>query len=984
MPDTPLFIDKDVRALLAVVHDASARGRQHRAARSLFDTSLHPRGIKELAEPPAMRIATALVELLGSLERGSPVDRLRALRSVNQEVLHNGSHLFRLNTARVLLEVMKDLLRSEGNDARQAGLARDFIDATSGRPRLIRTLLRRYRLVEMPEAWTQIAYDHRVHDANSTGRKTPTHLIMDAWIKGIRYLGVVYYNHIPIEAAEELLEAGEVMGVEVRVGMDLTVRMRNKRARLMLFPRGFRGKRAYLDHLRKPATQAFMLEGRKVTDRFHAHVLSLVDRFNAVHRPALCASLHLTLPPIDRAAFEDFVGSGQASRLHLAEFIHQALLPHLRGRAREIAGDPAAAEQLAALDALVPEEIKARFLSAAANPDLPDPMQVADDPEAPELLRVDLEGLLDRVRTLPCGIRVVLSPSGLTVAEVLDLLYQGDGRITHLELFNLREHAEGTDPDLEAINRLRRVLNRGNIVELKRIVLDAIHDADAEMAERLRVILADLPSLQRLYSQGERLRSRLGTGSTGRSRVSRGMGMVVLPTLGLRGRREVRREGRMLPLRTTAVLEQRYTPLTKVRVLHGLPRFPLIWRAACSRDTRWTVAPNTTHYMDDETGQGNIAALGGAPEERGNGLIHHAPARRRRSLRALWRLLPGKVQQLSKVGIGFLPAFLTFWLTKDWWLLAWFGAVIWFAITGSRNIIQSVVGGGGVFRSPLLRWNDLVSWGRVADSLLYTGFSVPLLDFLVKYQLLQQTLGVTVTSAPWELYTVMALANGVYISSHNALRGLPPAAIVGNFFRSILSIPVAFALSWALLHGLIWLGLPLEHIEEMLQLGAAVISKAASDTVAGIIEGSADRAQNLSRARADFQEKLQHLTEIHGRLEMLFPEEDVLELLERPKKLVKAVQTESDELFRQATIAALDLMYFWYYQPRAQAVYRRALQRMSPEERLVVLGLQRVLERKRVITEMFLAGLVGRRFEGALGFYLNRADAYLAAVRRLG
>jgi hypothetical protein len=41
-------------------------------------------------------------------------------------------------------------------------------------------------------------------------------------------------------------------------------------------------------------------------------------------------------------------------------------------------------------------------------------------------------------------------------------------------------------------------------------------------------------------------------------------------------------------------------------------------------------------------------------------------------------------------------------------------------------------------RSPLLRWNDLVSWNRVADSLLFTGFSVPLLDFLVKTTLLDR------------------------------------------------------------------------------------------------------------------------------------------------------------------------------------------------------------------------------------------------------
>ena len=150
-----------------------------------------------------------------------------------------------------------------------------------------------------------------------------------------------------------------------------------------------------------------------------------------------------------------------------------------------------------------------------------------------------------------------------------------------------------------------------------------------------------------------------------------------------------------------------------------------------------------------------------------------------------------KATNAIKVVIGFIPAFLTFALTKEWWLLAYGGAFIWFGITGLRNILQSVLGGGGIRRSPLLRWNDYVSWGRLADSLLFTGFSVPLLDYIVKTVLLDRMFGVTTTTNASLLYTVMALTNGLYLSSHNAFRGLPKGAILGNFFRSVLSIPLA-------------------------------------------------------------------------------------------------------------------------------------------------------------------------------------------------
>jgi len=141
-------------------------------------------------------------------------------------------------------------------------------------------------------------------------------------------------------------------------------------------------------------------------------------------------------------------------------------------------------------------------------------------------------------------------------------------------------------------------------------------------------------------------------------------------------------------------------------------------------------------------------------------------------------------EKLDEVLIGFVPAFLTFYLTKDWWLLSWFGAFIWFGITGARNIIQSVIGGGGIRRSPLLKWNDYVSWDRLTDSLLFTGFSVPLLDYLVKTLLLDRAFGITTSTSPVLLYTAIALANGLYISTHNAFRGLSRGTVIGNFFQN--------------------------------------------------------------------------------------------------------------------------------------------------------------------------------------------------------
>jgi hypothetical protein len=261
--------------------------------------------------------------------------------------------------------------------------------------------------------------------------------------------------------------------------------------------------------------------------------------------------------------------------------------------------------------------------------------------------------------------------------------------------------------------------------------------------------------------------------------------------------------------------------------------------------------------------EGNVVTLGGL-RQAGKGRFSLGDEEVREQIGKPFKYMNTGLKNLLKVSIGFIPAFLTFSLTKDWWVLAYLGAFIWFGVTGLRNIIQSVLGGGGLKRSPLLQWNSFISWSRIADSLLYTGFSVPLLDFLVKTQLLDNTFGVTTSTNPILLYSVMALANGIYISTHNIFRGLPKSAAVGNFFRSILSIPLAIIFNAALssiMHSAMVPG-----VEEALQKWAAVISKFASDCVAGVIEGLADRQTNIRIRLADYKAKLALLFALFARL----------------------------------------------------------------------------------------------------------------------
>jgi hypothetical protein len=463
------------------------------------------------------------------------------------------------------------------------------------------------------------------------------------------------------------------------------------------------------------------------------------------------------------------------------------------------------------------------------------------------------------------------------------------------------------------------------------------------------------------------------------------MGLVIKETLSGRAQKAIPHAlGQALftlPVRMTVFLRTTLIPRTASGASqHALrllfQRLPGLAHIGAERLQDWEIQDNATRMERP----GNVIPLGGFHEE-GNDALHLAKKASPAGSAISWRYLNSGPKNLFKVLIGFIPAFLTFALTKDWWLLAYGGAFIWFGITGLRNILQSVLGGGGIRRSPLLRWNDYVSWGRVTDSLLFTGFSVPLLDYIVKTVLLDRLCGITTATNPVLLYSAMALANGLYLSSHNAFRGLPRGAIFANVFRSVLSIPIAIVFNAAI--GGILYEAGTKAIDDALQKWAAVISKAASDCVAGVIEGLADRYENIRVRTLDYTAKLDQLFDAYANLELLYPEKDLLTLLKSPEQFIETLGTESRELERILIINALDLLYFWMYQPRARSVLRSRIRAMSVEERQIFFRSQGILQREKEISQLFLDGVIGRNFSHGLAFYLNRYAGYLEDLRRM-
>lgn len=953
--------------LLAELDEIIA-GNRRKQLNKLCHASLHPRGIKELASPKELRILYAMIKVLDSseIESESVEQRIIALRALKDEVIDGNSSSLRNNTARVLLQIMKHLIRNGHSREQRLNLAHDLRMALLGQPRFIRRQLRKYHLLEMPEAWNQLSFDDHVHDVSTKGRKTPTHLIMDSWIKGIRQLQVVYYGSVPPLAARELLFAAEIMGVKVRIGVELPSKFRGRIISMIWAPRGFSCAENFLDFLKKTEVKEFFQTCSEIKHWECQLVLEQLSSFNAEKRQEMNEFYGVEAPALEAENFLKYVGVGQPSLLHLSEYIVQSYTDLLQQKERNDQKSPTL------------EDVHQQIVASK-------PYSTLNEVDSlPEIMRLGVGELSRRLCNLPAGNRITLNLSGCTLADVIEAVFASDGRITHLEMFNLKDYKERGIDVIAKINSFRQALNQGNVIKLKQIILETAAQLESleepesgSQAEQLKSFISQLPVLINAYSK-KPLAARIGSDSTGRYRHLHGMGLVVMDSLSRSVRRRIKygyeKSREIIPVKAGVSCYNRITArksriswqdrlLVISRSLGGL------FGLGYTKSREWRM-DNPARNIGVK---GNIVTLGG--------YFDKASRPQTVSLRERWSRLNSNFKIGLKVLLGFIPAFLTFFFTKDWWLLSWGGAFIWLGITGIRNVIQSVLGGGGMKRSDLLKWNDFISWQRVADSLLYTGLSVPLLDLLVKTLLLQRFLGLTAEGNPVLVYSAMAFINGCYISGHNIFRGLPATAASANFFRSILSIPIAILFSSIFSSILSLLQVPSHGA--IVQQWAAVISKLASDCVAGVIEGYADRLKNISQRLRDYKLKISQLFSTYSKLELMFPDRNVAEMMKSTKVIIRAVAEKEQDLERQLIVNALDMLYFRMYQPQAANAMAIVMSELDHEERDILTRSQFVLKREKEISQMFIDGLVGKNFGKPLAFYLEHYRQYLSAMEKV-
>jgi hypothetical protein len=231
-----------------------------------------------------------------------------------------------------------------------------------------------------------------------------------------------------------------------------------------------------------------------------------------------------------------------------------------------------------------------------------------------------------------------------------------------------------------------------------------------------------------------------------------------------------------------------------------------------------------------------------------------------------WEYLNPAIKNSLFILIGFIPAYLT--VGPEF-------ALLWLGITGLRNMIVDLISGNG-FSPKYWHYND-INWTNIAHSLFWTGFSVPILGFIkIHFDLLwigaQEGVLFELTK-----FFCINVSNGIYLATHNYIRGFDKVTIRANFFRSIMAWPLAASFS------------PLGN---SLFIPSIVQAKIWSDVVAAIIEG-ASKYKNILRAKDDIM-----------------------------KKIVPALISE-DKITEK--LAMLDMIYFLQESKRAKTAFKKQL-----------------------------------------------------------
>ncbi|HTX71688.1 MAG TPA: hypothetical protein VMC79_02595 [Rectinemataceae bacterium] len=787
-----LTFSDDIRATTAAINRLCGKRLDER--HFFFDG--HVSGIKNLVYNKAIDMAL----LYRATCSGSRSTRLVALARLRDEAFNYQGLEMPYNTRRILIALMKETVKARGDLLRQHRYMAAFHQALSGRAYVVRTMLNELGLAEVPEARSRgsaaqaTGWDDHVYDNAGPGRKTPAQLVLDAYIKGLSRLTIVYEDFFDIEALTEALEAGRLMDVDVTLGLECLVqgKHRSRLYHVILLEDCHAPEKLKSLFESRPFRQVLRLVESNFTeyDRIYDE---LIDEFNRRSLPAINYGFHTTageLKPLSLESLRTQARGRQVFHEHLGQLLRKRLAD-LREVRSEI--DPGAER----LDELGAAELRRRYF----------------DPLYRDILG---RGAFVRAERLYEAVREANADHGsrvLRIAYTRPLVAGLESCVRHLlgharsidalEVWNNRVWQEGYVGDTKLLESLRRALNAGDAGAAGELLgAKGIGEPDAGVVAAAAAHYAASP-----------LEARIGSNSDGYNHNAPGMGF--LPKHAVRNWRAVLRTNRSSPLPVTVPLASSAGA--------GTARRPTGRRA----QHQMVILP----LGRNRSIAGHRTA--GAPE-----LLRSLPGRL-----PVWRDLNASIRDLARMVAGGLIALLVgLGLSMASGFPPAFGlstVFAFFAITYLRNFVVDQSAMHGLHPS---RWR-LSSFDATngANSVFFSLLSIPLLRIVEQVFDYLAFGRVDVSGSMGSLglrtlrFVLLALVNGAYMYGHNSLRGFTAPVKRTNFLRSVFAFPLAIALSYlnSLTAG----------------ISGALISKFASDIVGGITEMTFKILRETRRAR---------------------------------------------------------------------------------------------------------------------------------------
>ncbi len=799
----------------------------------------HPRGfIKEFKKRRTTIVETYL-RVTKSIDSTDHKERIEALHLLAEHILYSRSLKMPLNAARVQLALMKQVINNRDNKRIQLELMRDFTLSSFGHPRSIKKFIKKLDIIEVPETGEELrdlkmGWDFHVHDSASYGRKSPVQLVIDAFIKGISELTIAYNNLEREDAVKEVLEAGKILGIRVNIAIEFSAMTNGKQFHYMYILPEFSSRKKKFTRFLKHKTEdfdAFLYELEENQKKRNQNVSYLIERFNSEHLSKINkgykkGSIYY-LNPLSSDIYDKEAVHKIGSRRLLGEFLYKPLKLVLEKRALYITALQNMANTTPnhfidnKIETLNKEYNDIRSEYSELAPEKIHLKYFTDNEAIQAETAVSSLNEISNLAKKAGGSIKFIQPLEHGLEAAINMIIDNYEYISHTEIFNMFDSIETDVKDFIHFSNFIKYLNNSDFESLKKLLNDLNISGDEQ---KLINVIEQF--------QQKKIVISIGSDATGRSTLTPGMGFMFENRLKKHQRKSYAHKHRILPQQISDLVYE---------------------------DSKAPKVPLTDNQKP------KIICLGRVDYAKKNELGDEKVEKPINLLKA-WEYVNPAIKNLLFILIGFIPAYYTVGIGY---------ALLWFTITGSRNIFVDMISGNG-FKPTEWSVKD-INWTNLANSLFWTGFSVPILSFVKsRFDVFWQWEHAGSTYEFVKFFFINT-ANGMYLASHNYFRGFDKGTIRGNFFRSILAWPLAAAFA---------------PIGNAILLPSIVQAKFWSDFVAAIIEGSG-KYKNIIKLK-------------HRNIKSLLPD----------------FENEDSEV---EILAILDIIYFMAESTRVKTVMKKQL-----------------------------------------------------------